>query len=137
MENVSEKDFVKKFSRLTPRNQRYLISIQEALSFAQNSHTTQCEVTRGIEQNEGHKKLNIYLEISGAARDEQGNPQSAGMCMTIGDPDSDEITGEEYRKALERITVEAVLKAAGLTGVYAPSACRTIMPQEYLEKYGD
>lgn len=83
------------------------------------------------------KKLNIYLEISGAARDEQGNPQPAGMCMTIGDPNGDEITGDEYQRVLKRITVEAVLQAAGLTDIYHPSACRIIMSQEYQEKYGD
>lgn len=43
------------------------------------------------------KKLNIYMEISGDARDEHGNPQPAGMCMTIGDPDGDEITGDKYQ----------------------------------------
>lgn len=33
--------------------------------------------------------------------------------------------------AVERVTVEAVLEAAGLTGVYDTSACRIIVPQEY------
>lgn len=57
--------------------------------------------------------------------------------MTIGDPDGDEITGDDYQAILERITAEAVLEAAGLTDIYHPSACRIIMPQEYQEKYGD
>lgn len=83
------------------------------------------------------KKITLCMEIADAACDEHGNPQPAGMCMTMGDLDGDEITGEEYRKALERIAVEAVLETAGLTDLYAPSACRIIMPQEYLEKYGD
>lgn len=36
MRSVDEDNFMKKFSKLTPQNQRYLVSIQEALSFAQN-----------------------------------------------------------------------------------------------------
>lgn len=83
------------------------------------------------------KKLNIYLEIAGAARDEHGRTQPAGICVTIGDPNGDEITGDEYQRVLERITVEAVLEAAGLTGVYDPSACRIIMPEKYRQKYGE
>lgn len=83
------------------------------------------------------KKLNIYLEISGAARDEQGNPQPAGLSLTIGDPNGDEVVGSQYRAILERITVEAVLEVTFLTDVYPASACRIIMPQEYNEKYGD
>lgn len=84
------------------------------------------------------KKLNIYMEIAEAARDKHGNPQPAGMCcMTIGDPNGDEVTGREYQAVLEYVPVEAVLEAAGLTGVYDPSACRIIMPQEYKEKYGN
>ena len=57
--------------------------------------------------------------------------------MTIGDPDGDEITGDEYQAILEHIRVEDVLEATFLTDVYPASACRIIMPQEYKEKYGD
>ena len=39
MENVSEREFMEKFGQLTPQNQRYLVSIQEALSFAQQTGT--------------------------------------------------------------------------------------------------
>lgn len=35
MGNISEREFMEKFGQLTPQNQRYLVSIQEALSFAQ------------------------------------------------------------------------------------------------------
>ena len=83
------------------------------------------------------KKLTVYMEIAGAAHDEQGNPQPAVIRMTIGDPDGDEITGDEYQTFLERITAEDVLEAACLTDIYPVSACRIIMPQEYQEKYGD
>lgn len=37
MENVSEREFMKKFGMLTPQNQRYLVCVQEALSFAQQT----------------------------------------------------------------------------------------------------
>lgn len=83
------------------------------------------------------KKITIYMEIANAARDEHRNLQLAGFRMTIGDPDGDEITGDEYQAFLERITVEAVLEVTFLTDVYPASACRIIMPQEYKEKYGD
>lgn len=83
------------------------------------------------------KKLNIYLEISGAACDEHGNPQPAGLSLTIVEPNGEKITGDAYKAILERITVEDVLEATFLTDMYPSSACRIIMPQEYNEKYGD
>lgn len=58
------------------------------------------------------KKMTIYMEIANAARDEHRNLQSAVIRMTIGDPDGDEITGDEYQAFLERITAEDVLEAA-------------------------
>lgn len=83
------------------------------------------------------EKLSIYMEKANAARDEHRNLQPAGFRMTIGDPDGDEITGDEYQAILEHIRVEDVLEATFLTDVYPASACRIIMPQEYKEKYGD
>lgn len=83
------------------------------------------------------KKLTVYMEIADAARDEHRNLQPAGVRLTIGDLTGEEITGDEYKAALERITVEDVLEATYLTDIYPASACRIIMPQEYLEKYGD
>lgn len=83
------------------------------------------------------KKITVYMEIAGAARDEQGNPQPAGLSLTIGGPTDEEIIGDEYQASLERITAEDVLEAACLTDMYLSSACRIIMPQEYNEKYGD
>lgn len=35
MENGRGQEFIKKFNELTPQNQKYLICIQQALSFAQ------------------------------------------------------------------------------------------------------
>lgn len=83
------------------------------------------------------KKITVYMEIAGAARDEQGNPQPAGLSLTIGEPNGEKITGDAYKAILERITVEDVLEVTFLTDVYSASACRIIMPQEYNEKYGD
>lgn len=83
------------------------------------------------------KKITIYMEIANAACDEHGNPQPAGLSLTIGDPNGDEVVGSQYRAILERITVEAVLEVTFLTDMYPSSACRIIMPQEYNEKYGD
>lgn len=53
MGNVYENNFMKKFSKLTPQNQRYLVSIQEALSFAQNEHT----------QEENNKEMDKESEL--------------------------------------------------------------------------
>ena len=83
------------------------------------------------------KKITIYMEIANAACDEHGNPQPAGLSLTIGEPNGEKITGDAYKAILERITVEAVLGVTFLTDVYPASACRIIMPQEYKEKYGD
>ena len=83
------------------------------------------------------KKITVYMEIAGATRDEYRNLQPAGIRMTIVDPDGVEITGDEYQAFLERITVEDVLEAAFLADIYPASACRIIMPQEYMKKYGD
>lgn len=49
------------------------------------------------------KKITVYMEIAGATRDEHRNLQPAGFRMTIGDPDGDEITGDEYQAFLERL----------------------------------
>lgn len=83
------------------------------------------------------KKITIYMEIANATHDEHGNPQPAGLSLTIGGATDEEIIGDEYQAFLERITVEAVLGVTFLTDVYPASACRIIMPQEYKEKYGD
>lgn len=36
MQKKEEKEFIEKFKALTPSNQKYIIAIQEALSFAQS-----------------------------------------------------------------------------------------------------
>ena len=37
MENKTARDFIVKFNELNPDNQRYIIAIQQALTFAQSS----------------------------------------------------------------------------------------------------
>ena len=37
MENKAKRDFIIKFDKLNPDNQRYLIAVQQALAFAQIS----------------------------------------------------------------------------------------------------
>lgn len=37
MENKTRSDFIAKFNKLDPDNQRYLIAVQQALAFAQSS----------------------------------------------------------------------------------------------------
>ena len=83
------------------------------------------------------KKITIYMEIAGAARDEQGIPQPAGLSLTIGGPTDEDIIGDEYPALLEHIRVEDLLWATFLTDMYPASACPIIMPHDYNAKYGD
>ena len=83
------------------------------------------------------KKIRIFLEIQGAAEDENGNPICAGLCMTLGEDSDPEPTAAEYAELMEQLSVEAVLKAAMLDGIYAAADCRLISPEEYDRKYGE
>lgn len=65
------------------------------------------------------------MEKANAARDEHRNLQPAGFRMTIGDPDGDEITGDEYQAFLERITVEDVLEAT--FGYWSEDDCEKVV----------
>lgn len=73
MENVSEREFMEKFGQLTPQNQRYLVSIQEALSFAQqtgtqlNSDELKKRFTGWGKASKKYemKKITIYMELHG------------------------------------------------------------------------
>ena len=62
------------------------------------------------------KKVRICMEIQGLAQDEKGAPCPGGVCLTLGD-DAEEITGEEYRKMMEWISIPGVLKATMLDAV--------------------
>lgn len=56
------------------------------------------------------KKITTYMEIANAACDEHGNPQPAGLSLTVGEPNDEEITGDAYKAILEHIRVEDVLE---------------------------
>ena len=52
MQKKEEKEFIEKFKALTPSNQKYIIAIQEALSFAQSCtpETENLKKSEGCEQ---------------------------------------------------------------------------------------
>lgn len=83
------------------------------------------------------KKLRICMEIQGLAQDENGAPCAGGVALTLGDDDAEEITGEEYRKMMECISIQGVLKAVMLDGIYEPEDCRLISPEEFDREYGE
>lgn len=83
------------------------------------------------------KKVRICMEIQGLAQDETGAPCPGGVCLTLGDDDAEEITGEEYRQMMEAVSIPGVLKAAMLDGLYQPEDCRLITLEEYDLKYGE
>ena len=81
------------------------------------------------------KKLKICLEVQGLAQDESGAPCPGGVCITLGDDDAGEITGEEYRQLMDQVSIAGVLQAAMLDGLYKPENCRLITPEEYAREY--
>ncbi len=83
------------------------------------------------------KKLRICMEIQGLAQDENGAPCAGGVALTLGDDDAEEITGEEYRQMMECISIQGVLKAVMLDGIYEPEDCRLISPEEFDREYGE
>lgn len=83
------------------------------------------------------KKFRICLEIQDLGQDEHGDPCPGGLCLSIGPDDAEEVTAEEYQNIMKAVSLEGVLKAAFLDGLYAPEQCRLIMPAEYDAKYGE
>ena len=83
------------------------------------------------------KKFRICMEIQGLAQDEHGAPCPGGVCLTLGEDDSEELTGEEYRQMMGAVSIPGALKAAMLDGLYEPEDCRLITPEEYDAKYGE
>ena len=81
------------------------------------------------------KKLRICLEVQGLAQDKSGAPCVGGVCITLGDDSAEEITGEEYWKLMDEVSIAGVLQAAMLDGLYKPEDCRLITPEEYDSKY--
>ena len=83
------------------------------------------------------KKVRICLEIQGLDQDEHGVPCPGGLCLTIGDEEAPEISGEEYQQLTKTVSIPGILSAAFLEGLYRPENCRIIPPEEYDRKYGE
>ena len=56
---------------------------------------------------------------------------------SVGEDTDPEPTAAEYAELMEQVSVEAVLKAAMLDGLYTAADCRLIPPEEYDQKYGE
>lgn len=83
------------------------------------------------------KKIRICLEVQGLGQDEFGTPCPAGVCLTLGDEDAEELTGEEYRDFMQQVKLEEVLRLTQLDQQFTPADCRLITPEEYDRKYGE
>ena len=83
------------------------------------------------------KKIRICLEVQGLGEDECGTPWPAGICLTLGDEDAEELTGAEYRDCMQQVKIEEVLRLACLDKLYTPADCRLITPEEYDREYGE
>lgn len=83
------------------------------------------------------KKIRICLEVQGLGEDELGSPCPAGVFLTLGNEDAEELTGAEYRDFMKEIKVEEVLRLVFLDHQYTPADCRLITPEEYDREYGE
>lgn len=82
-------------------------------------------------------EIRICMEVNGLAEDENGNACPAGVCVSIGYNGEKELNDKEYRKFMEQVSIQGVLKQTGLYGFVNPEDCRLITPKEYDELYGD
>ena len=78
-------------------------------------------------------KLQVFFEIDGLAEDEHGNPDPAGLAMTLGETEKQ----VDYQEFVQNINIDGVLKLVCLDGIVRPETVRIITPEEYDEKYGD
>lgn len=83
------------------------------------------------------KKIRLCLEVQGLGQDDFGTPCPAGVCLTLGDEDAEEMTGAEYEAFLQQVNVEEVLRLVCLDKLYTPADCRLITPDEYDREYGE
>ena len=83
------------------------------------------------------KKIRLCLEVQGLGQDDLGTLCPAGVCLTLGDEDAEEMTGAEYETFLQQINIEEVLRLVCLDKLYTPADCRLITPDEYDRKYGE
>ena len=44
------------------------------------------------------KKIRLCLEVQGIGQDDLGTPCPAGVCLTLGDEDAEEMTAAEYAR---------------------------------------
>lgn len=72
-----------------------------------------------------------------ALKKELNGQKRRGLCLTLGEDTDPEATPEEYAELVDQISIEDVLKAAMLDGLYTPADCRLISPEEYDRKYGE
>lgn len=86
---------------------------------------------------EQKKKIRLCLEVQGLGEDDFGTPCPAGVCLTLGDEDDEEMTGAEYETFLQQVKIEEVLRLAFLDKLYTPADCRLITPEEYDREYGE
>ena len=83
------------------------------------------------------KKVRICMEIQGLCQDETGAPCPGGVCITLGEDGAEEISEEEYRQFIGKISVQDVLCVSWLDAHYKPEDCRLITPEEYDREYGE
>lgn len=83
------------------------------------------------------KKIRICLEVQGLGQDDLGTPCPAGVCLTLGDEDAEELTGAEYDEFIQKLNIEDVLQLLILDKEYAPADCRFISPEQYDREYGE
>lgn len=78
-------------------------------------------------------KVEIYFEIFGLATDEDGNPDYAGMKLTLGEIEEK----IDYEKLTKNINLKGILEMAMLDKLYDENDIRVISPEEYRKKYGE
>ena len=76
--------------------------------------------------------LRICFEINGLAEDEHGNPDPAGLAVTLGET-KDHV---DYQRLVRNISIDGVLKLVCLNDIVRPEDVRIITPEEYDGKYG-
>ena len=74
-------------------------------------------------------KANIYLEIAGMARDDQGNPKPVGVKISIGES----LKEIPYDILTHNLNLNAIAKTLDVQ----PEDVAIITPEEYEERYGD
>lgn len=74
----------------------------------------------------------ICFEVQGIARDEHGNPATAGLSISVDLP-----IEVPYDELAASVDIPTLLKATCLDGFATPDDVRIITPEEHDERYGD